>query len=136
MALKGYLNSEEIDTLVFSCHEFGAKFPVYFPDVSLTQKIHELAFDVRCFVKEHQTVGLSSEEEGESIHHAINLESAQHVGVRQKDLQLRLLIEQHETRALADQSLLVTRPRKCRECVGQEQPFLKNNTCPIHGPQF
>ena len=39
MAHKGYLNSEETDTLVFSCHEFGAKFPVYFPDVSLTRKI-------------------------------------------------------------------------------------------------
>ena len=36
MTRKGYLNSEEIDTLVFSCHEFGAKFPVYFPNVSLT----------------------------------------------------------------------------------------------------
>ena len=36
MARKGYLNSEEIDTVVFSCHELGAKFPVYLPDVSLT----------------------------------------------------------------------------------------------------
>ena len=32
MACKGYLNSEKIDTLVFSCGEFGAKFPVYFPE--------------------------------------------------------------------------------------------------------
>ena len=32
MARKGYLNSEKIDTLIFSCHEFGAKFPVYFPE--------------------------------------------------------------------------------------------------------
>ena len=136
MARKGYLNSEEIDTLVFNCHEFGAKFPVYFPDVPLTRKIHELAFDVPRFVREHKTVGLFSEEEGESIHHAINLEGAQLVGVRQKDLQLRLLIQRHETRAQADRSLLATRPRKCRKCVGQERPFLKNNACPIHGPQF
>ena len=34
MARKGYLNSEEI-AVVFSCHELGAKFPVYLPDVSL-----------------------------------------------------------------------------------------------------
>ena len=98
--------------------------------------IHELAFDVPCFVKEHETVGLFSEEEGESIHYAINLEGAQLLGVRQKDLQLRPLIEGHETRAQADRSLLATRPRKCRECVGQEWGFLKDNTCPIHGPQF
>ena len=37
-------------------------FPVYFPDVPLTRKIHELAFDVPRFVKEHKTVGLFSEE--------------------------------------------------------------------------
>ena len=136
MAYKGYLNSEEFDTLVFSCYEFGAKFPVYFPDVPLTHKIHELAFDVPRFVKEHKTVGLFSEEEGESIHHAINLEGAQLVSVWQKDLQLRLLIERHETRAQADRFLLATRPRKCRECVGQERAFLKNGACPIHGPLF
>ena len=81
MARKGYLNSEEIDTVVFSCHELGAKFPVYLPDVSLAWKIHELAFDVSCFVKEHQTVGFFSEEELESIHHAFNLEGAQLVDV-------------------------------------------------------
>ena len=136
MACKGYLNSEETDTLVFSCHEFGAKFPVYFPDIPLTQEIHELAFDVPRFVKEYQTVGLFSEEEGESIHRAINLEGTQLVGVQQKDVQLRLLVQQHETRTQADPSLLVTRPRKQRECVGQEQPILKNNTCPIHEPQI
>ena len=49
MARKGFLNSEEINTLVFSCFEFGVKFPVYFPDVALTRKIHELVFDVPAF---------------------------------------------------------------------------------------
>ena len=135
MARKGYLNLEEIDTLVFSCHGFGVKFPVYFPDASLTRKIHELAFDVLRFVKEHKTVSLFSEKEVESIHHAMNLEGAQLVGVWQKHLQLSLLMERPETRAQGDWCLLVQRPRKCRECVGKERPFLKNNTCPIHGPQ-
>ena len=36
MAHKGYLNSEKIDTLTFSCYGFGSKFLVYFPDVPLT----------------------------------------------------------------------------------------------------
>ena len=84
-----------------------------------------MAFNVPGFVKEHKTVGLFSEEEGESIHHAIDLEDAQLVGVQQKDSQSSLLIERHEARAQGDQSLLVQSPRKCRECVGQEQPFLK-----------
>ena len=90
---------------------------------------------IPCFVKEHKTVGLLSEEEGESIHHAMNLEGAQLVGVQQKDLQLSLLIEWHETRVQVDRSLRVQRPRKWRESVRQEQLFLKNNTSPIHGPQ-
>ena len=59
------------------CCKFGELFPVYFPRVALTTKIHELVFDVPCFVEEHGTVGLFSEEEGESLHHEINLESAQ-----------------------------------------------------------
>ena len=42
MACKRYLNSEETDTLLFSCYEFKTKIPVYFPDVLLTRKIHEL----------------------------------------------------------------------------------------------
>ena len=136
MACKGYLSLEEIDTLVFSCYEFGAKFQAYIPDVSLNPKIHELAFDVPHFVKEHKAVGLFNEEEGESIHHAINLEGAQLVGVQQKKSWLRLLIQQHETRSQVDQSLLAMRPKKCRECVGQEWAFLKNNTCPNVGHSF
>ena len=39
-----------------------------------------MTFDVSCFVKEHETVGFLREEEGESIHHAINLKGAQVVG--------------------------------------------------------
>ena len=78
---------------------------------------------------------LASSVKRRGVHHAINLEGAYLAGIRQKDLQLRPLIKQHETRAQADRSLLVTRPRKFRECVGQERPFLKDNTCPIHGPQ-
>ena len=85
----------------------------------MTQEIHELAFDVPHFVKEHKTVGLFNEEEGESIHPAIKLEGAQLVGARQKDLQLSLLIKEHETRVQLDWSLLVQRPRKCRERVGR-----------------
>ena len=45
------------------CYKFGALFPVYFPRVALTRKIHELVFDVSCFVVEHEVVGLFSQEE-------------------------------------------------------------------------
>ena len=77
MARKRILLDHEKKRVTSLCYKFGELFPVYFPRVALTRKIHELVFDVPRFVEEHGTVGLFSEEEGESLHHQINLESAQ-----------------------------------------------------------
>ena len=88
------------------CCNFGALFSVYFPKSTLTRKIHELVFHVPHFVDEHGTVGLFSEEEGESLHHLKNLEAAQLSCVRNDSERLRLIVEHHEQRAQADRSLL------------------------------
>ena len=80
--------------------------------MALTRKIHELVFDVPRFVDEHGIVGLFSEEEGESLNHEINLESAQLSCVRTDPERLRLLVERHEQRSQADHSLLTPPPRK------------------------
>ena len=82
MARKYILLDQEKARLTSLCCKFGELFPVYFRRVALTRKIHELVFDVPCFVEEHGAVGLFSEEEGESLHHEINLESAQLSSVR------------------------------------------------------
>ena len=58
-------------------YKFDELFHVYFPRVDLTIIIHELAFDIPQFVEEHRSVGFLSEKEGESLHHELNLESAQ-----------------------------------------------------------
>ena len=55
MTHKGFLNSDEINTLVFSCFEYGPNSPIFSPGVPLTQNIHE----VPRFVKEQKTVGFS-----------------------------------------------------------------------------
>ena len=86
---------------------------MYFQRVALTRKIHELVFDVPRFVEEHGTVGLFSEEEGESLHHEINLESAQLSCIRSDPERLLLVMEWHEQHSQADRSLVIPPPRKC-----------------------
>ena len=112
MARKHILLDHEKARLTSLCYKLGELFSVYFPRVVLTRKIHELGFDVPCFVEEHGTLGLFSEEEGESLHHEINLESAQLSCVRSDPERLQLVVEWHEQRSQADCSLLTPPPRK------------------------
>ena len=51
-------------------------------------------------------MGLFSEEEEESLHHLINLETAQLCYVRNDFKRLRLIVEQHEQCAQADHCLI------------------------------
>ena len=106
MARRHLLSENEKETLKSLCCNFGALFPDYFPKSTLTWKIHEIVFHVPRFVDEHGTVGLFSEEEGESLHHLINLEAAQFSCVRNDSERLRLIVERYEQRAQADRSLL------------------------------
>ena len=105
MARKHILLDHEKARLTSLCYRFGELFLVYFPMVALTRKIRELVFDVPRFVGEHGTVGLFSEEEGESLHHEINLESAQLSCVRSDPERLRLALERHEQHSQADRFL-------------------------------
>ncbi len=57
-------------------------FHVLFPDKNITRKIHELIFNVPLFLRRFGTIGMLSEEEGESLHASINCELRQLVAVR------------------------------------------------------
>ena len=59
-----------------------------------------------------RAMGLFSEEERESLHHEINLESAQFSCVRSDPERLRLVVERHEQRSQTDRSLFTPPPRK------------------------
>ena len=63
-----FLDEAEIYRINVLCTDFGAKFPIYFPNRNIIRKIHELVFTVPNF----HTLGLLSEQEGESKHAAIN----------------------------------------------------------------
>ena len=74
MSFKQLLSDNEIDHLISYCREFGRP--------CLTRKMHKLIFHVPSFVLKHKTVGLFSEEEGESVHKVVNQQSRQLCSVR------------------------------------------------------
>ena len=71
MMARRFLTKEEINYL---CEKCGEIFPKYFPARNITRKIHKFVFNVPRFVKTYRTIGLLSEQEGESKHAAINAE--------------------------------------------------------------
>ena len=80
------------------------------------EKLHELIFDVPRFLAKHKTLGMFSEEEGESLHNLVNQDLRHVASVRDDSLKLRLLLERHELRGKADRSLLQTQARLCQKC--------------------
>ena len=66
-----FLTEDEILSVEELCMGFG-KFTIHFPNETVTRVMHELIFDIPCFLAEHRTLGYLSEEEGESLHCSIN----------------------------------------------------------------
>ena len=76
MAIKQLLSDSDIESLCYFYKEFGHVYPMVFPESPcLTRKMHELIFHVPTFANKHKTVGLYSEEEGESMHKVVNQQS-------------------------------------------------------------
>ena len=79
--------------------------------------MHELIFDVLCFLAKHKTLGYLSEEEGKSVHHSINKRLQQYQSVRDEGEKLRLVITNEELLSTADRKLVDVKPRpKCDSC--------------------
>ena len=66
-----FLTEDEILSVKELCMSFG-KFTIHFPNEIVTRVMHELIFDIPCFLAEHRTLGYLSEEKGESLHCSIN----------------------------------------------------------------
>ena len=60
-----------MNTVKSLCTGLG-NFTKYFSYENISRKIHELIFDVLCFLAKHKTLGYLSEEESEGVHHSIN----------------------------------------------------------------
>ena len=117
---------EDIKTVEMLCYKFGEVYPAAFPGESISPKMHEYIFHVPKFLAKHKTVGLCSEEEGESLHARFNAEMRALGAVRDPSLQMQLLQERQELRSMCDKSLFDRKPRVCRKCLGQGiKSFLK-----------
>lgn len=131
---KRTLDEDEIEMVQSLCWAIGKRYPVLFPQKSIPRKIHELVFDVPRFVQKHKTIGRFSEEEGESLHNAVNQDLRRLASVRKPELKLGLLLEGQELRGSVDRSLAVPKRRLCSKCFnpeqkGKERNFLKNGKC-------
>ena len=62
-----FLRPEEVTSLGEQCRSFGTKFHEYFPQESITPKLHLLAVDIPRFARMYGTVGLYSEQ---AVEHA------------------------------------------------------------------
>jgi hypothetical protein len=67
-----FLREAEIEQLSRVCRRFGLLFHTYFPDESITPKLHMLAIHLPAFAREHHTVGLLTEQTGEAMHSQVN----------------------------------------------------------------
>ncbi|XP_057296535.1 uncharacterized protein LOC130625451 [Hydractinia symbiolongicarpus] len=131
---KRFLTDPEIDALERFCNSFGEAFPKHFPEETITRKLHELVFDVPRFAKMHRTLGLLSEEEGESLHNSVNKEVRQLYGVRDQDLKLTLLLQRQELWSKANRKLQIGVERVCVPCKGNGQKsFYRKGKCPCCG---
>ena len=123
---KRFLSDQEINLVETLCHDFGDAFHNCFPEKGIIPKIHEYIFHVPKFVRKHKTLGLCSEEEGESLHASFNLELRGLVSVRDPAEQMRILQERQEMRCQVDKSLLMPEKRLCLVCKGNGiRSFLK-----------
>ena len=139
---KRFLQPNEINFVEEKCHTFGAEFPQRFGN--LTMKMHEYSFTVPRFVRNFHTLGLLSEEEGESLHASINMEyrnllSVEYrnlLSVRQAEYKMQLSLKRQSLRSQSDKCLLQPIARLCK-CLehgkGSERHFLKNGKCDYCG---
>ena len=128
-----FLDEAKINRIDVLCTDFGAKFPIYFPNRNITRKMHELVFTVPNFVKQFRTLGLL-EQEGESKHAAINAELRSLSSVRSHSEKLKLVLEKEELRSFMNKSLIKGKARLCHHACNENaiRTFLrcvKDGTC-------
>ena len=81
----------------------------------MTPKMYEYIVNVPKFVARYRSLALCSEEEGESIHEAFNLEIRAVTSVRDPAELMRILQERQEMRCQAHKSLITPSQRVCRK---------------------
>ena len=114
----------------------------YFPQRNITPNIHELVFNIPLFVQKHKTIGMLSEQEGESKHASINAEIQPLANVRNASGRICSVLEREGLRSMMDKKLLLPENRICSLCKeGSIRSFLRagidgKRHCPKCHPDF
>ena len=117
MSKKTALSDKDIESLTASCKKFGEIYPEYFPEPPcLTRKMHELICHLPEFALKHRTVGLFSEEDGESVHRFVNVVNRQFASVRKTGERAQLVHKTMELLCSTSRQALVPRKRECVLC--------------------
>ena len=91
----------DVENLV---NEFGTIFPTYYPERNITRKIH---------TRKYITLGMLSEQEGDSKHAAVNAELHALACVCNHADRIRLVLEREELRSHMNKDLLKPVSRIC-----------------------
>ena len=139
---KRFLDDSEVARVRELCVSFATLFHDVFPDRSITRKIHELIFNVPRFIEQWRTLGLFSEQEGESKHNAVNQQLRVLACMREPSKCLRLVLEREELRGFADKQMMSKPARLCKSCsTPQARHFVRSTRegtkhCPNCEPSF
>ena len=116
VSAKRFLDDSEVARVRVLCNSFAILIHNVFPDRSITRKMHELIFNVPRFIEQWKTLGLFSEQEGESKHNAVNQQLRVLACMREPSERLRLVLEREELRGFAHKNIIAKPARLCRSC--------------------
>ena len=125
---KRFLAESEIVRVRELSVSFAVLYHNVFPDRSITRKVHELIFNVPRFVEQWKTIGLFSEQEGESKHNAVNQQLRVLACMREPSQRLRLVLEREELRGFADKRMMAKPARLCRSCSTPHTRYFVRST--------
>ena len=98
------LCDHEVADLTSQCHEFGCWFPLSFPKLRLTPKMHVMIYHMPELAAKYRTVGMFSEHPGEAIHTVFNKLNRQYVYLgsdeKRLDAVMKRCIRVHDPRVL------------------------------------
>lgn len=88
-----FLIEDEIVKLTRYCKEFATKLKEFYPNQSVTPKMHFLVTHVPQFARRHKTLGLLSEQSLESLHAKVNGIERQFSGIRDVERRMKLMMQ-------------------------------------------
>jgi hypothetical protein len=88
-----FLTDENLVELEESCYQFARILIEFFPEQSVTPKMHFLVTHLPNFAKQHRTLGLMSEQSLEALHCRVNGIERQFAAIRDDERRLKMIMQ-------------------------------------------